>query len=99
MNFRYPHRGQTTPQSAGLKLERLIDHVDHVCQIAGNALHSGIGSDLDGAFGQEQTAADLDTIAGLGRLPELLRTRGYKEADIRQIMHGNFLRFLRGAWK
>src|SRR5438270_749075 len=47
-------RGQTTPQSAGLKLERLIDHMDHICQLAGNARHIGIGSDLDGAYGREQ---------------------------------------------
>ena len=48
-------RGQTTPDSAGLKLERIIDHIDHICQLAGNARHVGIGSDLDGAFGREQS--------------------------------------------
>jgi membrane dipeptidase len=91
-------RGKTTPQSAELKLERVVDHIDHVCQIAGNARHSGIGSDLDGAFGREQSPADLDTIADLGNFPDLLKARGYQEEDIRQIMHGNFLRFLTNAW-
>ena len=92
-------RGKTTPEQTGLKLERIVDHIDHVCQLAGNARHSGIGSDLDGAFGREQTPADLDTIADLGRVPDLLATRGYKEADIELIMHGNFIRFLRETWK
>ena len=59
----------------------------------------GIGSDLDGAFGREQTPADLQTIADLARLPQLLGARGYSDADISQIMSGNFLRFLQSAWK
>jgi membrane dipeptidase len=91
-------RGETTPQQAGLKLERLLDHIDHVCQLAGNSLHSGIGSDLDGAFGREQSPGDLDTIADLARLPAMFASRGYKPADIESIMSGNFIRFLERAW-
>ena len=91
-------RGKTTPQSAGLNLDRVVDHIDHVCQIAGNARHSGIGSDLDGAFGREQSPADLNTIADLAKLADLLKARGYQDDDIHQIMHGNFLRFLTNAW-
>ncbi len=87
-------RGKTTPQSSGLKLEALLDHVDHICQIAGNADHAGIGSDLDGAYGTEQTPADLDTIADLARLPEMLSARGYSRDDIERIMHRNWIDFL-----
>ena len=90
-------RGKTTPQSAGLRLERLVEHIDHYCQLAGNARHVGIGSDLDGAFGTEQTPEDLGTIADLQRLPELLERRGYAASDVDGIMHGNFLRCLRAA--
>jgi membrane dipeptidase len=92
-------RGQTTPESAGVRLEHMVDHVDHVCQLAGNALHSGIGTDLDGGFGREQTAGDLETIADLARVPELLAKRGYSQADVEGIMHGNWLRFLESAWR
>jgi membrane dipeptidase len=91
-------RGLTTPQSAGLTLARVVDHVDHVCQIAGNARHVAIGSDLDGAFGTEQTPADVDTIADLAKLPGLLRARGYSDDDARLIAHGNVVRFLGEAW-
>jgi membrane dipeptidase len=87
-------RQQTTPESAGLKLDKLVEHIDHVCQVVGNARHSGIGSDLDGGFGREQTPSDLDTIADLQRVPSLLRARGYTDEDVRAIAHGNFLRFL-----
>jgi len=92
-------RGKTTPEGAQLKLEKMAEHIDYVCQLAGNARHSGIGTDLDGGFGREQCPVDLDTIADLQRLPELLRARGYKFPDIEAILHGNFIRFLREAWK
>jgi membrane dipeptidase len=91
-------RGKTTPEAVGLKLERLIDHIDHICQLAGNARHCGIGSDLDGAFGREQTPADLDTIADLSCLATMLLARKYDAQDIALIMHGNFVGFLRESW-
>ncbi len=88
----------TTPQSANLKLDTLLDHLDHINQLAGNANHTGIGSDLDGAYGTEQTPMDLDSIADLARLPEMFKRRGYAHADIEKIMHGNFIAFLKRAW-
>lgn len=91
-------RGQSTPESMQCNLEKMIDHLDHICQLAGNALHVGIGSDLDGAFGKEQCPYDLETIADLQTIPALLQKRGYSPADIEQVMHGNWLRFLRNAW-
>ena len=90
-------RGRSTPAGMGCTLEKVIDHMDHICQIAGNALHIGIGSDLDGAFGKEQCPSDLDTIADLQNIPALLQKRGYSDADIQNVMHGNWLRFLRNA--
>ena len=69
-----------------------------VCQIAGNSLHAAIGSDLDGGFGREQSPADLDTIADLQQVATILAARGYTEADIAAIMHGNWLALLRRAW-
>lgn len=90
-------RGKTTPQSANLTLEKLVDHIDHYCQLAGNARHVGIGSDLDGAFGTEQTPLDVNSIADLQRLPALLRARGYTSTDIAGILGENFLRFLSEA--
>ena len=90
-------RGVTTPQSANLHLANLVDHLDHYCQLAGNTRHIGLGSDLDGAFGNEQTPQDLNSIADLQRLPALLTARGYTEEDVDGILHGNFLRHLGNA--
>jgi membrane dipeptidase len=91
-------RGRSRPETEHLTLERVVDNIDHVCQIAGDARHSGIGSDLDGGFGREQTPMDVATIADLSRLARLLSARGYSETDIAQILHGNFLRSLNEAW-
>ncbi len=92
-------KGVSTPQEMNCNFERLIDHMDHVCQIAGNANHIGLGSDLDGAFGKEQSPADIETIADLQKIPALLAKRGYSSEDVEKVMHGNWLRFLRNAWK
>ena len=78
--------------------EKLLDHIDHICQVAGNAYHVAIGSDLDGAYGKEQSPYDLETIADLQTIPALLQKRGYSEEDRKNIMHGNWLRFLKKAW-
>lgn len=91
-------RGKTTPQEAGVLLKHMVDHIDHVCQLAGNARHAAIGTDLDGGFGLEQSPGDLDSIADLQRLPDMLRGRGYSESDVEGITHGNWIRFLRTAW-
>ena len=94
----HPNYVQGQADNSLVSMENVIDHIDHVCQLAGNARHSGIGSDLDGGFGTEQSPRELDTIADLQTVPGLLRKRGYKEADIEGIMHGNWLRFFQKAW-
>lgn len=92
-------RGQSTPQSMNVSLEHAIANIDHLCQIAGNTDHVGIGTDLDGGFGTEQSPMDVDTIADLQKIPGLLEKRGYSMADITKIMHQNFITFLRQTWE
>jgi membrane dipeptidase len=91
-------RGQSTPEARGVTLDRILDHVDHICQLAGNARHVGIGSDLDGAFGKEQCPSDIETIADLHCLRDRFAKRGYSAEDIEGMMSGNWIRFLNDAW-
>jgi membrane dipeptidase len=77
----------------------VAEHIDFICQLAGNSQHAAIGSDLDGGFGREQSPSDLDTIEDLQHIAEILAKRGYGDEDIASIMHGNWLRLLRTAWK
>ena len=91
-------RRKSLPKEMDCDLEKIIDHMDHICQLAGNANHIGIGSDLDGAYGREQSPYDLETIADLGRIPTMLHHRGYKSEDIEKVMHQNWIRFLKESW-
>ena len=78
-------------------IDKLIDHVDHVCQLAGSAAHVGIGSDLDGGFGTEATPHGIDTIADLAKIGEAMARRGYTDDEVRGFMSDNWLRFWRDA--
>ena len=89
--------GHSDPKT--VSIEDIANHTDPICQLAGSARHCGIGSDLDGGFGKEQTPHDLDTIADLYKFAEVLERRGYSETDIQGIMCGNFIDFFRRAWK
>ncbi|MFM2095103.1 MAG: hypothetical protein RIS70_2227 [Planctomycetota bacterium] len=90
---------RSKPADFQLKIERICEHIDHICQMAGNARHVGIGTDLDGGYGTEQTPTDLNSIADLQQIPALLRQRGYSQSDIEGIMWRNFVDFLRRVWK
>ena len=88
-------RMQTKPEVVGLTA--VVDHIDHICQLAGSVKHSAIGSDLDGGFGTEQAPRDLNKITDLQKLAAILSSRNYSDADIDLIFHGNWLRSSREA--
>jgi membrane dipeptidase len=79
----------------GIHLDWLVPHIDHICQMAGDAHHVGIGSDYDGGFGLQSVPEDVDTIADLQNLAPLLSARGYSQTDIRAILGENWLNHLR----
>ena len=74
-------------------LEHYADHVDHVCQLAGNTLHAAIGGDTDGQGGREGTPFGIDTVADYHELEPILDQRGYSSDDIDNIMWKNWKRF------
>lgn len=84
--------------NAGITLATVADHIDHVCQVTGSCRHAAIGTDLDGGYGREQAPADLRTIADVRKVAEILKGRGYGDADVAGVMHGNWVRLLRSAW-
>jgi membrane dipeptidase len=91
-------RGISTPNSMGVTLNTMIDHLTHICELAGNTNHVGLGTDLDGGFGKEQCPSDLETIADLQKIPDLLTKRGFSEEDIKKFCHQNWLNFLERTW-
>jgi len=88
-------RGESTPRGMNCGMEIMANNIDHVCQLAGNANHVAIGSDLDGAFGTEQCPYDLVTIADLQKIFPILQSRGFTDDAINRIASGNWIEFLR----
>lgn len=75
-------------------LAKLIQHIDYVCQLVGDAAHSGIGSDFDGGFGLDMLPMGLDSVADLRLIGDALAAAGYSQADVDAILGGNWLRLL-----
>ncbi len=87
-------RRRGDPKDAA-NISHVVRAIDRVCQIAGDALHTGLGTDFDGGFGAESTPAGIDTVADLQKVADGLREAGYTSSDIEAVMSGNWLRVLR----
>ena len=72
----------------------MADQIDHICQLAGDANHVGIGSDFDGGFGLESVPFEIDTIADLQKIVPFLLEQGYTEENISAIFGKNFTKLL-----
>ncbi|MCY3629258.1 MAG: membrane dipeptidase [Bacteroidota bacterium] len=84
-------RGET--DRSVVNLSAAIDHIDHICELAGDTKHIAIGSDLDGGFGTNQTPTGLNRYSNLQLIAGLLSARGYSPADVNNIFHYNWLDF------
>jgi membrane dipeptidase len=80
-----------------VSLDHVVAQLDYVCQLAGDALHVGLGSDFDGGFGLQSVPAEIDTIVDLRKIIPLLAQKGYTEADISAILGGNWLAHLQNT--
>lgn len=88
-------RGGHTPSDT--PIDRVVDHLDHLCDLAGNTDHAAIGSDMDGGFGAEKTPAEIDRYRDLTALADAMSRRGYTDAQIDAVFANNAARFWRGV--
>ena len=91
--------GYVRGRKESVTLDHLVAHIDHVCQVIGDAKHAGLGSDLDGGFGAKDIPTPLDSIADLPLIGAALRDKGYSEADVAGIMGGNWVALLQRTLK
>lgn len=84
-------RGRTEPSE--LDSSAVVDHIDHICTLAGDSRHASLGTDLDGGFGSEQTPGDITRYSHIHRLRENLEDRGYGSEDIENIFWRNWYDF------
>jgi len=73
-------------------VQTVVDHIDHVVEVTGNSNHVGLGSDFDGIG---STPVGLEHTGKLANITTELHRRGYKDADIKKILGGNFSRIFR----
>lgn len=81
------------PQRDDISLIDVAHHIDHICQLVGNANCVGIGSDMDGGFGVDNIPRELQTISDLPKLGDALNAHGFSDQDIAKILCGNWTRF------
>ncbi|MBO9367456.1 MAG: membrane dipeptidase [Chloroflexi bacterium] len=79
---------------ARLPLDALLAHIDHICQLAGDALHVGLGTDFDGGFGLESVPEGIESIADLQKIGAALAEKGYSPAAVEAILGENWRRHL-----
>lgn len=91
-------RGVSTPASTGVSLHHVAEHLDHLCQVAGHARQVGLGTDLDGGFGHEQTPLDIQRYRDLTKFLGILAQKGFSEEDTAGIWGENWMKFLEKAW-
>lgn len=104
MEAHYKAEGLPVPFNASDKIDRefaakigrapfnsLIDHFDHVIQVAGID-HVGIGTDFDGI---PVPPEGIDSAADLPKVTVALMARGYSAEDMRKLLGGNLLRVFR----
>ncbi|HWS23341.1 MAG TPA: membrane dipeptidase [Anaerolineales bacterium] len=78
-----------------ITIDHVVEHIDHICQLAGNSRHVGIGSDFDGGFGAELTPDGINSVADLQLIGDKLFQKGYTSNDVENILSQNWLRILR----
>ncbi|HYB66946.1 MAG TPA: membrane dipeptidase, partial [Candidatus Acidoferrales bacterium] len=95
--FLQPDWRETGAIKSKVTLSDVMKHIHHMCDLAGDRLHVGIGSDFDGGVGAESIPAELDTAADLQKVGEALGDAGFSQIDIDNILGGNWVRLLRRA--
>lgn len=91
--FLRPNHKKGDPKEL-VPLDQVVAHIDHICQLLGDARHVGLGTDMDGGFGAGDIASPIDSSADLPLIAGSLAAHGYGEEDIRMIMGGNWLALL-----
>ena len=84
-------------QKDAVTLADAVRHMQHICDLAGDAHHVGIGTDFDGGFGMESAPREIDTVADLQKLGDSLSAASFCDADIANILGGNWVRLLQRA--
>lgn len=84
-----------TTREGRATLEDAADHIEHICAVAGDRSHVGLGSDIDGGFSSTRLPDGVTRHADLGKLANTLAARSWSDDEINGFAHANWARF----WK
>ena len=75
-------------------LDHVVAHIDHICQVLGDAAHVALGSGLGGRFGAADTPTGIHAVTDLSAIGSALKERGYGAGEITAVLGQNWLRLL-----
>ena len=93
LNFHVGFLREDGGRDADTPIVRMVEHIEYMIERMGID-QVGLGSDFDGAT----MPAELKDAAGLPKLMQALRDRGYAGEELRKLAHGNWVRVLRETW-
>ena len=74
-------------------LADVVDHMKHICELAGSTQHVAIGTDMDGGLGRNEIPGEIETSADLPQLARALVSAGFSDGDVAGIMGKNWIDF------
>lgn len=93
LNFHVGFLREDGGRNPDTPIARMVEHIDYMVERMGID-HVALGSDFDGAT----MPAELKDAAGLPKLMQALRDRGYAGEALAKLAHGNWVRVLRDTW-
>jgi len=91
------HRWNPGDPKSAVGLATVVRHIEHMCEIAQDTRHVGIGTDFDGGFGYESIPAEFRSCADLVLVGQALERAGWRPDEAEAVLGGNWLRWLQGA--
>ena len=73
----------------------IVNHIEYIANLVGTD-YIGLGSDFDG-IKKENLPLDICSIKDITILIEKLKKRGFNDEDIKKIMGGNYINFLKST--
>ena len=94
VNFAVAFTREDGKRDTATPLELLARHFEYMCERMGPD-HVAFGSDFDGT----RISDEMHDVTGLPRLVQILRDKGFSDADLRKLGHENWIRVLGATWR
>lgn len=76
-------------------LADVVEHAKRICDLAGDANHVAIGTDMDGGLGREEIPQEVRTSADLPRIGDAFAAAGFNDDQVRGVLGQNWLNYFR----